>query len=132
MNDLKKTFNSAMLLITHDLGVVAETCDKVAIMYAGEIVESGSLADIFDRPSHPYTHGLFGSLPSLDKDVRRLQLIEGLMPDPSDLPDGCKFHPRCPKAADDCAKYHPHAVELSEGHFVRCLQYGGREEAAGE
>ena len=129
MNDLKKEFDSAMLLITHDLGVVAETCDKVAIMYAGEIVEQGSLEDIFDRTAHPYTEGLFGSLPSLDKDVHRLQPIEGLMPDPANLPSGCKFHPRCKQATEECAKYHPNTVELTPGHFVRCLKYGGKEEA---
>ena len=126
MNDLKKEFDSAMLLITHDLGVVAETCDKVAIMYAGEIVEYGSLEDIFDHTAHPYTEGLFGSLPSLDKDVHRLQPIEGLMPDPANLPKGCKFHPRCKQATEDCAKYHPETVELTPGHFVRCLKYGGK------
>ncbi len=126
MNDLKKEFDSAMLLITHDLGVVAETCDKVAIMYAGEVVEYGSLEDIFDRTAHPYTEGLFGSLPSLDKDVHRLQPIEGLMPDPANLPKGCKFHPRCKQATEDCAKYHPETVELTPGHFVRCLKYGGK------
>ena len=126
MNDLKKEFDSAMLLITHDLGVVAETCDKVAIMYAGEVVEYGSLEDIFDRTAHPYTEGLFGSLPSLDKDVHRLQPIEGLMPDPANLPKGCKFHPRCKQATEDCAKYHPESVELTPGHFVRCLKYGGK------
>ena len=129
MNDLKKEFDSAMLLITHDLGVVAETCDKVAIMYAGEIVEQGALEDIFDRTAHPYTEGLFGSLPSLDKDVHRLQPIEGLMPDPANLPSGCKFHPRCKQATEECAKYHPGVVELTPGHFVRCLKYGGKEEA---
>ena len=126
MNDLKKEFDSAMLLITHDLGVAAETCDKVAIMYAGEVVEYGSLEDIFDRTAHPYTEGLFGSLPSLDKDVHRLQPIEGLMPDPANLPKGCKFHPRCKQATEDCAKYHPETVELTPGHFVRCLKYGGK------
>ncbi len=129
MNDLKKEFDSAMLLITHDLGVVAETCDRVAIMYAGEIVEYGSLEDIFDHTAHPYTEGLFGSLPSLDKDVHRLQPIEGLMPDPANLPKGCKFHPRCKQAIEECAKYHPATVEMTPGHFVRCLKYGGKEKA---
>ena len=128
MNDLKKKFNSAMLLITHDLGVVADSCDKVAIMYAGEIVEYGSLEDIFDRTAHPYTEGLFGSLPSLDKKVERLKPIEGLMPNPADLPKGCRFHPRCPAATEDCRRYHPAAVELEPGHMVRCLKYGGKGE----
>ncbi|MCD8332113.1 MAG: ABC transporter ATP-binding protein, partial [Oscillospiraceae bacterium] len=96
MNDLKKTYNTAMLLITHDLGVVAESCDRVAIMYASEIVEYGSLEDIFDSPMHPYTIGLFQSIPSLDKTVKRLTPIHGLMPDPANLPQGCNFAPRCP------------------------------------
>ena len=96
MTELKTKMDSSMLLITHDLGVVAETCDKVAIMYAGEIVEYGSLEDIFEHTAHPYTEGLFSSLPSLENDVHRLKPIQGLMPDPANLPDGCKFHPRCP------------------------------------
>ena len=101
MTELKTKLDSSMLLITHDLGVVAETCDKVAIMYAGEIVEYGSLEDIFEHTAHPYTEGLFGSLPSLENDVHRLKPIQGLMPDPANLPDGCKFHPRCPYAVPE-------------------------------
>ncbi len=120
MTDLKKKFNSAMLMITHDLGVVAETCDKVAIMYAGEIVEYGSLKEIFEHTAHPYKVGLFSSLPSLDEDVERLKPIRGLMPDPSDLPTGCKFHPRCPYADEQCASEEPELRELSPGHVCRC------------
>ena len=129
MNELKKKFGTSMILITHDLGVVAESCDKVAIMYAGEIVEYGTLQHIFNEVAHPYTKGLFGSLPSLDKDVHRLNPIEGLMPDPANLPEGCKFHPRCPMATDKCARCSPKATEISPGHIVRCLQYeeGGRD-----
>ena len=123
INDLKKQLGTAVLLITHDLGVVAETCDRVAIMYAGEIVESGDLEQIFDRTAHPYTKGLFGSLPSLDKDVRRLQHIPGLMPDPANLPGGCKFHTRCPNATEECAVCCPGMTELEPGHLVHCLQY---------
>jgi peptide/nickel transport system ATP-binding protein len=129
MNNLKKEFSTAMLLITHDLGLVAESCDKVAIMYAGEIVESGSLEDIFDRPSHPYTIGLFNSIPSLDKSVRRLKPIGGLMPDPADLPDGCKFHNRCEKAEKRCKEHEPPSMEIEPGHFVKCLLYCGQGEA---
>jgi len=127
MNELKKTLNTAMLLITHDLGVVAESCDKVAIMYASEIVECGSLEDIFDRPMHPYTIGLFKSIPSLDKSVERLMPIAGLMPDPSNLPEGCKFGPRCPHATERCGKQE--LLEAAPGHFVRCPFRGGREAA---
>ena len=132
MNDLKKEFDSAMLLITHDLGVVAETCDKVAIMYAGEIVESGTLEHIFEHTQHPYTKGLFDSLPSLDKEVRRLQPIEGLMPDPRHLPSGCKFHPRCSWATEDCAAREPKLCEVEPGHFVQCLRVEGKETAQHE
>ncbi len=120
MNGLKKELGTAMLLITHDLGVVAETCDKVAIMYAGEIVEYGSLEQIFVNCRHPYTKGLFGALPSLTKNVRRLSPIEGLMPDPSNLPGGCKFHPRCPNAGHKCSGSAPRYLEVEPGHFVRC------------
>ena len=98
MEDLKSRLNTSMILITHDLGIVAETCDYVAIMYAGEILEYGTLEQIFDksRKHHPYTVGLFGSIPNLNEETRRLKPIDGLMPDPSHLPEGCKFHPRCP------------------------------------
>ena len=122
---LKSDLGTSMLLITHDLGIVAETCDKVAIMYAGEIVESGSLAHIFRNVRHPYTIGLFNAIPSLDKKVKRLSPIEGLMPDPTDLPTGCYFSPRCPFATAECSEKHPEMVETEPGHLVRCLQYEG-------
>ena len=128
MNDLKKKLGTSMLLITHDLGIVAESCDKVAIMYAGQIVEYGLLADIFHHVSHPYTAGLFGSLPSLDKDVDRLKPIQGLMPDPSNLPKGCKFHPRCGQAWDECETIEPELYEIEPGHCARCLLF--RKEGA--
>ena len=124
INDLKREFNTSMILITHDLGIVAESCDQVAIMYAGEIVEYGSLEDIFDHTAHPYTKGLFNSIPSLDKDTERLQPIQGLMPDPANLPEGCKFHPRCPYAVEACAQQHPGMTELTPGHLCRCLRCG--------
>ena len=120
MRGLKEKLNTSMLLITHDLGVVAEICDKVAIMYAGEIVEYGTLRHIFKEVAHPYTKGLFNSLPSLDKDVERLQPIRGLMPDPANLPQGCKFHPRCPYADQECTCCEPTLEEVAPGHFVRC------------
>ena len=122
MNNLKKELGTAMLLITHDLGVVAETCDKVAIMYAGQIVEYGTADDIFNHIAHPYTRGLFDSLPSLDEDVTRLKPIRGLMPDPSDLPAGCCFSPRCPYADEACTAARPEPVEVSPGHFSRCCR----------
>ena len=132
MNDLKEKFKTAMILITHDLGVVAQVCDKVAIMYAGEIVESGTLRDVYLSPKHPYTHGLFGSIPSLDEEATRLKPIQGLMPDPTDLPSGCKFHPRCPHATELCATQVPKVTEVAPGHKVRCLICEGQVEFKAE
>ena len=123
ISSLQSELNTSMILITHDLGVVSDTCDKVAIMYAGQIVETGRWKDIYLNPSHPYTIGLFGSIPTLDKNVTRLKPIEGLMPDPSNLPGGCAFHPRCPDRVDKCAAVEPQSVEIAEGHFVRCLRF---------
>ncbi|MGL5950095.1 MAG: ABC transporter ATP-binding protein [Cetobacterium sp.] len=124
MNDLKEKLKTSMILITHDLGVVAQVCDKVAIMYAGEIVESGTLFEIFENPKHPYTHGLFDSIPNLDEEVTRLKPIKGLMPDPTNLPTGCRFHPRCPHAQDECSKRSPKTSD-DNGHRVKCLAYEG-------
>lgn len=121
MNELKEKFKTSMLLITHDLGVVAQVCDKVAIMYAGEIIEYGSLEEIFENTKHPYTMGLFGSIPSLDETRNRLIPIKGLMPDPTDLPSGCKFHPRCPHATELCAQREPKNTVLANNHRVKCL-----------
>ncbi|MCD8322682.1 MAG: ABC transporter ATP-binding protein [Oscillospiraceae bacterium] len=120
INDLKKELGTAMLLITHDLGIVAESCDDVAIMYAGNIVEYGSVEAVFDHTAHPYTVGLFGSLPRLDVDVEFLSPIPGLMPDPINLPSGCPFHPRCKLATRECMEAMPEARELASDHIVRC------------
>ena len=127
IREQKDKRGTSMILITHDLGVVAETCDSVAIMYAGEIVEYGTIQHIFNEPAHPYTKGLFGSLPSLDKDVDRLTPIVGLMPDPTDLPSGCKFNPRCPNVTQRCMASEPQLYEISPGHFVRCCSFCGKE-----
>ena len=121
--DLQKKRATTMILITHDLGVVAETCDKVAIVYAGYVVESGSKYDIFVNPSHPYTKGLFGSIPNLESQTKRLSPIPGLPPDPTDLPKGCPFAPRCPDATDKCRESNPVDTEISEGHFIRCHKF---------
>ena len=131
ISSLKDKFKTSMLLITHDLGVVAEVCDKVAVIYAGEIVESGTAEDIFDRHMHPYTEGLFNCLPRLDSaEGERLSPIKGLAPDPMHLPEGCAFSPRCPYATDLCMKKNPAAVEIEPGHFVKChVRAGGKEEA---
>jgi peptide/nickel transport system ATP-binding protein len=123
MNELKIRLSTSMILITHDLGVVAAVCDKVAIMYAGEIVEYGGLEDIFENTKHPYTQGLFGSLPNLDVDAERLNPIAGLMPDPAALPPGCAFHPRCPYCSERCGKQLPQPTQINPGHTVKCLLY---------
>jgi len=123
MKNLKQETNAAMLLITHDLGVVAEVCDHAATMYAGEILEYGTLADVFEHTAHPYTQGLFSSLPDIDKTIKRLTTIPGLMPDPTALPAGCKFHPRCPQCNEICRSENPPVVEHRPGHFVKCFLY---------
>ena len=120
INALKKKLNTSMLLITHDLGVVAQNCDEVAIIYAGEVVEEGNLHQIFKDTMHPYTIGLLGSIPSLTEDVKRLNPVNGMMPDPTDLPEGCKFSPRCLYATDKCRGREPELQDRGEGHFVRC------------
>lgn len=121
INDLKKKLDTALILITHDLGIVAQMCDYVAVVYAGQIVESGSLEDIFDHPSHPYTVGLFQSLPSFATDARRLHVIEGLPPDPCNLPEGCSFHPRCKFATEECKQCAIDNREITPGHMCRCI-----------
>lgn len=123
IDNLKQKFNTSMILITHDLGVVAEVCDKVAIVYAGRIVEYGSLKHIYNNPQHPYTKGLFASIPDFSHKARRLSPIKGLMPDPSNLPMGCAFADRCPDVTADCQAGQPGNVEVEPGHFVRCLKY---------
>ena len=122
MSGLKEKFGTSVIMITHDLGIVAETCDSVAVVYAGEIIEYGTSEDIFDRTAHPYTVGLFNSLPQLDSTEPRLKPINGLMPDPARLPTGCKFHDRCPYATDECSQKVPEVTEVSPGHLVKCLK----------
>lgn len=123
---LKNEMNTAMILISHDLGVVAQTCDRVAIIYAGRIVETGNLYDIFKNPQHPYTVGLLDSIPSLTKETKRLNPIKGLMPDPTNLPSGCPFAPRCNYAFSECSAAVPELEESGSGHFVRCIRKEGR------
>lgn len=123
MKELQKELGTAMILITHDLGVVAEVCNSVAVVYAGELVEYGTKEDVFDHPSHPYTNGLFGALPDLSKNVRRLSPVEGLPPDPSNLPAGCSFAPRCANATEACRKGSVGMTEISKNHYVRCIRY---------
>ena len=129
MTRLKQQFNTSMILITHDLGVVAEVCDRVAIMYAGEIVECGTLRQIYRNTTHPYTRGLFASLPNLKEKVERLKPIKGLMPDPSNLPPGCSFAQRCDFSMEKCLQSDPGVREVELGHFVKCFRCcEGKEE----
>ena len=126
---LKEKQNTSMILITHDLGVVAEVCDRVAVVYAGEIIEYGTKEEIFDYPTHPYTVGLFGSIPKIHEDVEWLDSIPGMPPNPADLPSGCHFHPRCSKCTQPCGEKAPEMVEVRPGHFVRCLNCTEKKES---
>lgn len=126
MKKLKHEMGTSMILITHDFGVVAEICDKVAVMYAGEIIESGTAEDIFNNRSHPYTKGLFNSLPDIDENSERLKPIFGLMPDPTALPEGCNFNPRCGHKTEACEKNPVKMIKLSETHSVRCGMFAER------
>ena len=124
IKSLRQKQDTSLIMITHDLGVVAEICDEVAVIYAGEIVESGTLEEIYDSPAHPYTVGLFGAIPDLNTKVDRLSPIEGLPPDPTDLPPGCHFAPRCPRATDACREKHPALNHLGGAHYVLCNRIG--------
>ena len=123
MKKLKQEYQTSLILITHDLGVVAKICDKVAVVYAGEIVESGTLKEIYTDKRHPYTIGLFDSLPDIENDASTLKVIQGMVPDPANLPDGCKFHPRCPYATEACQTGKIKPVKLSDSHMVRCNRF---------
>jgi oligopeptide/dipeptide ABC transporter ATP-binding protein len=126
LNELREKRNLALLLITHDLGVVAETADRVAVMYAGKIVEQAPVKELFHRPRHPYTEGLLRAVPRLDESgearKRRLQTIEGVVPNPLDLPPGCRFAPRCEHARETCRAGEPPLLDLGVGHLSRCAR----------
>ncbi len=124
IGDLRKKYNTAMLLITHDMGVVATVCDDVAVIYAGNIVEYGTKEQIFDHPSHPYTIGLFGAIPDMNEDEEWLHPIDGLPPDPTNLPEGCAFAPRCQYATDECRKGPIAMKKTADGHDCRCCHVG--------
>ena len=130
IGDLKQKNNTSMILITHDLGVVAQVCDDVAVIYAGQIVERGSKEQVFDHPHHPYTIGLFGAIPSMNVDEEYLHPIDGLPPDPSNLPKGCPFNPRCPYATDACRKGAIGEVQTPDGHWCRCVNLDQVKEGA--
>ena len=127
MKELKAKYGTAVVLITHDFGVVAELCDRCAVMYGGEIVECGTLRDIFKDPRHPYTRGLFDSLPRMD-DNARLKPIKGMMPDPTKLPQHCTFADRCEMCAERCLREDPEQTWLSDEHMVKCFRYADAPE----
>ncbi|MBC9877135.1 ABC transporter ATP-binding protein [Bradyrhizobium sp. INPA01-394B] len=122
MRELKAASGAAIILITHDLGVVAEVCDEVAVMYAGEIVERAPVDELFSAPQHPYTVGLLGSIPRLDHRAEQLATIEGMVPNMAEPPAGCRFAARCPFVLEACTKAPPPLVEISPGHASRCIR----------
>lgn len=123
MKELKDKFGTSMILITHDLGIVAEICDKVAIMYSGSVVEYATKDKLFNTPRHPYTLGLFNSIPKLDVDEEYLEEIGGLPPDPTEVIQGCSFNQRCPKCMEKCRIKKPDIYYLDDEHYVRCFLY---------
>lgn len=123
MRDLQRRLGTAVLLITHDLGVVAEMADQVIVMYAGRVVEQAAVADLFDRPLHPYTIGLLQAMPALNDTTRRLVPIEGTVPAPDNLPPGCRFAPRCPQAREICQRKDPALSDQGAGHMVACWMH---------
>lgn len=125
MKELKDKINSSVMLITHNLGVVAETCDRIVVMYAGKIVEEGNVDSIFEDPKHPYTVGLLKSIPSLEVDQKKkLESIPGVVPNPLNMPKGCRFSPRCSRTMDICRKFEPELIEIGQERTVRCFLYG--------
>ena len=120
MMALLREFNGSLIMITHDLGVIAEIADRIAIMYAGKVVEYADKKTIFHNPLHPYTLGLLTSIPRLDVEMKRLDVIPGIVPNPLHFPSGCKFNPRCRFATDRCKKEEPSLIKIEEGHLVRC------------
>ena len=128
LRDLKDKINTSIMLITHDLGVVAEMADYVVVMYAGRIIEKGTAIDIYENPKHPYTIGLIASRPVLGKEVDRLYSIPGNVPNPIDMPDCCYFRDRCDRPCETCGGEYPDLIQLSDTHFVACHLYNGGEQ----
>ncbi len=126
LKDLQKQYNLTILLITHNMGIVAQLADRVAVMYAGRIVEEAGVIELFDNPLHPYTRGLLSSIPNIQVDQMHLYTMPGSPPDLTDLPPGCPFHPRCPSKMDICDKKTPHGI-TDDGRHVECFLYGGND-----
>jgi oligopeptide/dipeptide ABC transporter ATP-binding protein len=123
---IRKEISMSVMYITHDLGVVAETCDRVMVMYAGRIVEKADVEELFTKPSHPYTQGLLKAIPRLNAKRERLYVIKGMVPHFADMPVGCSFHPRCPYAYDKCVEEKPTLREIKEGHLAACWKIQGK------
>ena len=123
MNDLCDDHDTSIILITHDLGVVSEVCDKVIVMYTGHVLEEAKTKELFENPHHPYTKGLINSIPKITKEKYRLQEIKGMVPNPTEKIEGCSFYPRCEFAKEICKKEKPDLIEIDENHFVRCWLY---------
>jgi len=121
MRDLKEEFSTSIIMITHDLAVIAEMCDRVVVMYAGSVMETAEVRQLFNNSAHPYTSGLIKSIPKAHKKEKRLFEIKGVVPDPMDLPPGCKFNNRCEYTTDDCIQAEPELNEVDSGHLVRCF-----------
>ena len=126
MRSLCRDRDIGIIMITHDLGIVHDFCDRVVVVYTGEIVEISPVGRLFSNPLHPYTEGLIGALPQLEKSVDRLEAVEGMVPDVDDMPPGCHFNPRCKYAADRCRAEHPELLTLADGRQVRCFYAEGR------
>jgi oligopeptide/dipeptide ABC transporter ATP-binding protein len=126
LKEMRRETGASILLITHDLGVVAQLCDRVAVMYAGSIVEQAGVVDIFRTPQHPYTQGLWGAIPQIEDEKPSLAVIPGTVPDLSRLPEGCKFHPRCGRRFEPCDRLRPEMAEAAAGHFAACHLYPRR------
>lgn len=122
MKDIKKDRDMSIIIITHDLGIVYDFCDRVVVVYTGEVVESAPVKELFQEPLHPYTQGLIGALPRLGHPTERLEAIEGMVPDAGEMPEGCHFHPRCPYATDRCRGEHPPLTTFPDGRQVRCFR----------
>ena len=127
MGRLKEQFHTAIMLITHDMGVIAEMADEVMVMYAGEVVEYAPVTELFDHPRHPYTQGLLRSIPRLDQDTQELYTIEGTVPGLNEMPEGCRFAGRCPYASQRCRDCAPQLQEAVPGVKVRCWRCGEEE-----
>jgi len=129
MKDIKKDRNMGIMMITHDLGVVSEMCDRVIVMYTGHVVEQGTIRDIIDSPRHPYTEGLIEAIPKIGDEKEELKSIKGMVPGFDTMPVGCSFRPRCPYAMDRCTKAMPELIQLENGQQVRCFKYSTEKES---